>query len=204
MCIRDSLGTITAGNITIDASGFIRGGATGYLTGTGFWMGYDTAAYKFSIGNPAGNYFAFDGTHVALNANLVGGCKYYRITDDIYLASDGQRSTNNLTDTEVKRMTLPADFPAQNIRVFFNMKSGNAGATAYGRVYKNSAAHGTQRSTTNIAYQPYTEDLAYAPGDTIQLYIRRSAVDGWHTFIEDFRVLGTVTLDEYTISKDVE
>lgn len=38
-----NLGTITAGNITLDSSGFIRSGATGYMTGIGFWLGYDTS-----------------------------------------------------------------------------------------------------------------------------------------------------------------
>ena len=56
-----NLGTITAGNITLDSSGYIRGGATGYLTGTGFFMGYDTDAYKFSVGSPT-EYIAFNGT----------------------------------------------------------------------------------------------------------------------------------------------
>jgi hypothetical protein len=47
------LGTITAGNITVNTSGFIRGGQTAYATGTGFHLGYSGAAYKFSIGTGA-------------------------------------------------------------------------------------------------------------------------------------------------------
>ena len=50
-----TLGVITTGLITLDSTGYIRGGATGYLTGTGFFLGYDTDAYKMSIGNPAGD-----------------------------------------------------------------------------------------------------------------------------------------------------
>jgi hypothetical protein len=36
-------------------------GATGYLTGVGFWVGYDTDAYKFFIGDPDGAYLSWDG-----------------------------------------------------------------------------------------------------------------------------------------------
>ena len=43
--------SINVGDLTIDNQGFIRGGQTGYATGTGFWIGYDSTAYKFSIGD---------------------------------------------------------------------------------------------------------------------------------------------------------
>lgn len=55
------LGTITAGTITLNASGFIRGGQTDYKTGTGFFLGYSGGAYKFSIGD-ATHYMAWNGT----------------------------------------------------------------------------------------------------------------------------------------------
>jgi hypothetical protein len=64
-----NMGTLTAGNITLDTSGFIRGGSTAYDTDTGFWLGYSSAAYKFSLGDPAGNKLTWDGT----NLNIVGG-----------------------------------------------------------------------------------------------------------------------------------
>jgi hypothetical protein len=53
--------------ITIGTSGYVRGGATDYLTGTGFFLGYSGAAYKFSVGNPAGNYIAWDGVSLLIN-----------------------------------------------------------------------------------------------------------------------------------------
>ena len=64
--ISASLGTITAGNFTVDAAGFIRGGQTAYNTGAGFWMGYQAAAYQFSIGNGT-SYIAYDGTNLNIN-----------------------------------------------------------------------------------------------------------------------------------------
>ncbi len=63
-----NLGTMTAGNITLDASGFIRGGSTGYLTGTGFWVGNHSGTYKLHIGDPTGQYLAWTGSGLTINA----------------------------------------------------------------------------------------------------------------------------------------
>ena len=65
--ITANMGSITSGNITIDSAGYIRGGMTGYLTGSGFWQGYDGGVYKWSVGNSAGNYIAWNGTTLTIN-----------------------------------------------------------------------------------------------------------------------------------------
>lgn len=71
--IAADLGTITAGNITLNSSGFIRGGATDYLTGTGFFLGFSGSAYKFSVGNPSGRYIGWDGTTLTINGYVQSG-----------------------------------------------------------------------------------------------------------------------------------
>ena len=62
--ITANMGTITAGNITLDSSGYIRGGQTDYFTGSGFWLGYNTGttSYAFSIGTST-NYMKWDATN---------------------------------------------------------------------------------------------------------------------------------------------
>lgn len=65
-----NLGSILSGNITLDAAGYIRGGSTGYLTGAGFWMGYHSGAYKFHIGDPAGDRIAWTGTALDIKGTL--------------------------------------------------------------------------------------------------------------------------------------
>lgn len=65
--IAADIGTITAGNITINSSGFIRGGQSAYNIGIGFYLGYAGGKYVFSLGDPAGNYFCFDGTNFTSN-----------------------------------------------------------------------------------------------------------------------------------------
>lgn len=50
--ISANMGTMTAGNFTLAADGFIKGGATNYTSGTGFWMGYHDSKYKWRVGTP--------------------------------------------------------------------------------------------------------------------------------------------------------
>lgn len=69
--ISANLGTITAGNMTIDSSGFIKGGQTAYNTGTGFWLGYDTSVYKFSIGDPSGQYLTWNGSTLSISGRTL-------------------------------------------------------------------------------------------------------------------------------------
>ena len=66
--ITANLGTITAGNITLDTSGFIRAGQTDWNTGTGFWLGYTGGTYKFSLGSSTAG-LNWDGTAL----NITGG-----------------------------------------------------------------------------------------------------------------------------------
>lgn len=68
--ITANLGTITAGTITVDTAGYIRGGSTDYLTSTGFFLGYSGAAYKFSVGDPSGNYIAWDGSKLNIGGKI--------------------------------------------------------------------------------------------------------------------------------------
>ena len=70
--INADLGTITAGSITMDTSGFIQGGATSFNMGAGYWMGYDNGDYKFRIGDP-NNYLLWDGTDLFIKGKLIIG-----------------------------------------------------------------------------------------------------------------------------------
>jgi len=57
------------------------------------------------------------------------------------------------------------------IRTRLGLKA-TSGATAYGRVYKNGVALGTEKSTATTTFVYFEEDLTVANGDLIQLYIR--------------------------------
>ena len=67
--ITGNMGSLTAGSITLDASGFIRAGQTAYNTGSGFWVGYSGGAYKFSLGSPTQG-ITWDGSTLTMSGNL--------------------------------------------------------------------------------------------------------------------------------------
>ena len=48
--------------INTGTTGFIRGGQTSYNTGTGYFLGYDSGAYKLSIGVSTGDNLTWNGT----------------------------------------------------------------------------------------------------------------------------------------------
>ena len=61
-------GTSTA-SLVIGTGGSLKGGATDYNTGTGFWLGY-SSGYKFFIGNAAGNKLLWDGSALAITGTM--------------------------------------------------------------------------------------------------------------------------------------
>lgn len=62
--------TVTGGGITLSAAGKFCGGKSTFAdSNVGFFLGYESAAYKFKIYNSASKYFEYDGS----NFTLVGG-----------------------------------------------------------------------------------------------------------------------------------
>lgn len=178
--IKADLGSITAGNITLDTAGFIRGGQTAYNTGTGFFLGYSGNAYKFSIGNPAGNYLTWDGTNL-----LVKGRQEHSAGDTLYQSSDIQRIETSATYTKHKGITVRR---GGSYRVKFTLSSGNTLWRAYGRIYVNGVPVGTERNANNVPTE-FSEDISgINPNDEIQIYIKRDPADGDQTRVEKFRI----------------
>jgi hypothetical protein len=60
---------VNTGTLTVDASGYIKGGQTAYNTGTGFWLGYDTSTYKFSLGSSSQG-ITWDGSALTVKGNF--------------------------------------------------------------------------------------------------------------------------------------
>lgn len=60
--ISANMGNVTAGTLTLDQTGYVRGGATAFSAGTGFWQGYDGGAYKWRVGTPGSSRAEWNGT----------------------------------------------------------------------------------------------------------------------------------------------
>lgn len=96
--------TVTQGGITMNQGGSIKGGQSAYNSGTGFFLGYDTNKYKFSIGNAGTEALTFDGTNLAVTGAITANSLTVdeaNITGTLTLGGgvlqDG--SGNNLTTT---------------------------------------------------------------------------------------------------------
>jgi len=64
-----------------------------------------------------------------------------------------------------------------------------SGLTAYGRVYRNGVAVGTEWSTTTDNYEIFTEDIGgWSPGDACQFYLRRNAASASGVYCGYFSV----------------
>jgi hypothetical protein len=88
--ITADLGAITAGTVTLNTSGYVRGGQTDYNTGTGFFLGYSGAAYKLSIGDSTtSNSLTWDGSLLSVNGSTVSGNDIFGSGADGAFALDG-------------------------------------------------------------------------------------------------------------------
>lgn len=54
------------------------------------------------------------------------------------------------------------------------LRNNEESGTFYGRVYRNGAAYGTERSVAAGASNSWTQDLSFTAGDQIQIYTRHT------------------------------
>jgi len=199
--ISADLGTITAGTITLDSSGYIKGGQTAYDTGIGFFLGYSTDAYKFSIGNASGQKLLWDGSNLIVTGGVNFGPGNILLAEANTERSAGASGDNWPNDKYlVKQITINN---GGMLRISFDLKCSNdtQGVVAYARVYRGTTPVGTERSRTAATYQTFTEDITgWNPGDQVRLYIGIDyAGAGAQAVIRNFKIkvhgLPTATVD---------
>ena len=207
--ISANLGTVTAGTIQLPTTGWIRGGQTAYNTGTGFFLGYSTNAYKFSIGNStSGNFITWDGTELVVRGNLSLG-NYTASTDiaDILLNAPTARSHyDDWAWVEVKKFKI--NKPG-TLRCYFTSSIGSdaGGLMQAGEV--RVKRDGTVLNTYNITSTSWsTLNLLITTGETSQ-YITLEYKSGLHNPVEpqatgitikDVSLRGTIDFGEDVIT----
>jgi len=60
-----------SGSIVLGTTDYIRGGQTDYNSGTGFFLGYSGGAYKFSVGNSAGDRITWNGSALSIVGQVI-------------------------------------------------------------------------------------------------------------------------------------
>lgn len=183
--------TVTSGGITFNAGGAIKGGQTDFNTGTGWFLGYSGSAYKFSIGNPSGNYLKWDGSGLTYSGSLTDARSY--TAGNIVIGSSCSISTYGQTPpsyAKVKEIYVPG---SGTLRIKFKLRSNalSGSVDAYGRIYKDGTAIGTERSNSRLIsddFVEYSEDLTISSPGYVQLYVKNSNTVGLATQTKDFTV----------------
>ncbi len=119
--------------------------------------------------------------------NLKPEFKYrgFSASNNLRHSNDTERSTASSSYTKVKECLLLEDISA--CRIKFTIRELINGQTAYGRIYKNGVAIGTERSTTSNTGEEFSEDFTnLVAGDLIQIYIKKS-VTGNTAYAKNFR-----------------
>lgn len=161
-------------NLNLGTTNSIKGGMTDYLTGIGFFLGYSGGAYKFSVGNPAGDYMAWDGTNIIITKSGITASA----GTALIAFSDGNASTGDPNYALEKEIVVgqPGEF-----RISF--KLNHITSAPYGKIYRNNVAVGTER----IGDGTYSEDISgWRQGDLCQVYIKIPA--GGTVTISNFRI----------------
>lgn len=115
--------------------------------------------------------------------------KRYEISDDLLHSHDAEGNTGVGAYAIQKTITLDTLYPTPStLRIKFDIKLSPAVGTAYGKIYKNGGAVGTERTNVTDNYVTFTEDIAYADGDTLELWVYK--VGAGNVYFRNFRVYG--------------
>jgi len=170
--ISADLGTITAGDITLNSAGFIRGGQTAYNTGTGFFLGNETG-FKFSIGNGADQALTWDGTDLTVTGIINVGT--YLASANVIASANTERWSTGVYSGSYSwstKKTFTAD-KSGTVRVIYeHRKSTTNTAAPYTPPASRVTVIGTlvaYRYPSSTTYASNSVDCTVVAGDTIDL-----------------------------------
>ncbi len=114
-------------------------------------------------------------------------------SDNARVTNATERTTKALVYAKVKEILIKAHIA--EARVLFSLN--NSAGTAYGRIYKNDVALGTEQSNDTTEYVAKTEDLGpFIPGDLLQVYAKITEEDPAATAsVKDFKLAYDVVVD---------
>lgn len=117
----------------------------------------------------------------------------FSASDNLKKSDDASSNQSGTSYTKEKEFdTLPDDLLSNDseLRIKFDLASAHITVTAYGRIYKNGVAVGTEQTTTSTSYVTFSEDISnLSAGDLIQLYTKTSAF-GNPVYVQNFRAYG--------------
>jgi len=111
----------------------------------------------------------------------------YILSNDVLQANDASKCFSATSYTKAKEIQITNLAPSPTtLRTYFEIYTTNTALYAYGRIYRNGSAYGTERYTSSTTPVAFTEDLQFSVGDYVQLYAYNSVC------VQNFRILGKV------------
>jgi len=108
------------------------------------------------------------------DSNILAQWGSYGVSDHLRNSNNEEKSNGGTTYIKLKETKLEANLDA--CRIVFGLYSSTGTSSAFGRIYKNGTAIGTERSTTDVNWVYFTEDFTgFKVGDLIQIYGKASA-----------------------------
>lgn len=125
------------------------------------------------------------------------GIKTYTPSDDVIVNSlrSLHGTEGQATYEPIKYIYVGSDIGATSLfRFKFKLFRGATACTAYGKIYRNGVAIGTERSTAaTTPGDEFTEDIVsttWRVGDRIELWTHVQAGAGKEAYCSEFRICG--------------
>jgi len=129
--------------------------------------------------------------------------KSYYPSDVALITNLATATTTSTTYEKLKEITVVSQVVSgSTFRIKFDLRNLNGIRTAYGKLYINGVAAGTERSRNANTVATYTEDLTYSSwkiGDTIELWSKLNAGGGDTAEVSNLQVCGTGSEFETTL-----
>lgn len=123
----------------------------------------------------------------ALSTMQLRGYGITVVSDNLSTSADTERSTTVQSYTKLKEIQLLA---AGTLRIKFDLAASIEYDPAYGRIYRNGAGVGTERSENAGNWTTFSEDIAgWAVNDLCQLYAYAAAATAAN--VRNFRLYGS-------------
>ena len=157
---------------------------------------YDTTSLLDAAGTKLGSWsnhgtekVAFDSEGKVYATKFVNA--YVGVGDTAIVSHDAEANTASTSYVKLKTITLGANMrPGRTLRIKFDLHNSTTGPPyAYGRIYRNGVAVGTEQTTPSDSYVTKSEDITdWDSGDTIELWMK--AISTYTAYVQNFRVCG--------------
>jgi len=127
-----------------------------------------------------------------LQSSLLISGQFFTASDTLFASNDGLAGAGS-TDYALRK-SLNSVWGG-TVRVKFSIYAAASLTTAYGRIYVNGVAVGTERSTTSKTAVEFSEDITINVGDKVEIWLKGDS-GSYYAYATNFRLYGTKTASD--------